>query len=73
MSLFFAELEKLVLLQLNQEEIKDLLIFEDPIPKGKKSGLFPHLYNFLSVTQVSGTWHLERGAFILYKEILLQN
>ena len=73
LSLFFAEHEKLVLLQLNQEEIKDSLIFEDPIPKGERSGLFPHLYNDLLVTQISGVWHLERGAFILPKEILLQS
>ena len=73
LSLFFKEHEKLVLLQLNQEEIKDSLIFEDPIPKGERSGLFPHLYNDLLVTQISGVWHLERGAFILPKEILLQS
>ena len=73
LSLFFTEHEKLVLLQLNQEEIKDSLIFEDPIPKGERSGLFPHLYDDLSVTQVSEVWHLEKGAFILPKEILLQS
>ena len=72
-SLFFTEHEKLVLLQLNQEEIKDSLIFEDPIPKGERSGLFPHLYDDLSVNEVSRVWHLERGAFILPKEILLQS
>lgn len=73
LSLFFEEHEKLVLLQLNQEAIKDSLIFEDPIPKGERSVLFPHLYNELSVRQVTGVWHLERGAFILPKEILLQS
>ena len=73
LSLFFTEHEKLVLLQLNQEEIKDSLIFEDPIPKGERSGLFPHLYDDLSVNQVSRVWHLERGAFILPQEILLQS
>ena len=73
LSLFFAEHDKLVLLQLNQEEIKDSLIFEDPIPKGERSGLFPHLYDDLSVNEVSRVWHLERGAFILPKEILLQS
>ena len=72
-SLFFTEHEKLVLLQLNQEEIKDSLIFEDPIPKGERSVLFPHLYDDLSVNEVSRVWHLERGAFILPKEILLQS
>ena len=73
LSLFFAEHDKLVLLQLNQEEIKDSLIFEDPIPKGERSGSFPHLYTDLSVNEVSRVWHLERGAFILPKEILLQS
>ena len=73
LSLFFKEHEKLVLLQLNQEEIKDSLIFEAPIPKGERSGLFPHLYDDLSVNAVSRVWHLEKGAFILPKEILLQS
>lgn len=72
LSLFFTQHEKLVLLQLKQEEIKDSLIFEDPVPKGELSGLFPHLYSDLAINQVSQMWHLERGAFILPEEILLQ-
>ena len=73
LSLFFAQHEKLVLLQLKQEEINDSLIFEDPVPKGELSGLFPHLYSDLEINQVSQMWHLERGAFILPEEILLQD
>ena len=57
----------------NQEEIKDLLVFEDPIPEGERSGLFPHLYDDLSINKVSRMWHIEKGAFILPKEILLQS
>ena len=73
LSIFFKEHEKLVLLQLNQEEIKDSLVFEDPIPEGERSGLFPHLYDDLSINKVSRMWHIEKGAFILPKEILLQS
>ncbi|MBT5216989.1 MAG: DUF952 domain-containing protein [Gammaproteobacteria bacterium] len=73
LSIFFKEHEKLVLLQLNQEEIKDSLVFENPIPEGERSGLFPHLYDDLSINKVSRMWHIEKGAFILPKEILLQS
>ena len=73
LSLFFTQHEKLVLLQLKQEEIKDSLIFEDPVPEGELSGLFPHLYSDLEINQVSQMWHLERGAFILPEEVLLQD
>lgn len=73
LSLFFTQHEKLVLLQFKQEEIKDSLIFEDPVPKGELSGLFPHLYSDLAINQVSQMWHLERGAFILPEEVLLQD
>ena len=73
LSLFFTQHEKLVLLQLKQEEIKDSLIFEDPVPKGELSGLFPHLYSDLAINQVSQMWHLEGGAFILPEEVLLQD
>ena len=72
LSLFFTQHEKIVLLQLKQEEIKGSLIFEDPVPKDELSGLFPHLYSDLAINQVSQMWLLERGAFILPDEILLQ-
>ena len=73
LSLFFTQHEELILLQIQQEEIKDSLVFEDPVPKGELSGLFPHLYSDLEINQVSQMWHLERGAFILPEEILLQD
>ena len=72
LSFFFAQHKQVVLLQLTQDEIKDALVFEAPVPEGERSGLFPHLYSELAVNQVSQVWHLERGAFILPDDVLLQ-
>ena len=72
LSFFFAQHKQLVLLQLTQDEIEDALVFEAPVPEGERSGLFPHLYSELAVNQVSQVWHLERGAFILPDDVLLQ-
>ena len=72
LSFFFAQHKQVVLLQLTQDEIKDALVFEAPVPVGERSGLFPHLYSELAVNQVSQVWHLERGAFILPDDVLLQ-
>ena len=72
LSFFFAQHKHVVLLQLTQDKIKDALVFEAPVPKDGRSGLFPHLYSELAVNQVSQVWYLERGAFILPDDILLQ-
>ena len=72
LSFFFAQHKQVVLLQLTQDEIKDALVFEAPVLEDEHSGLFPHLYSELAVNQVSQVWHLERGAFILPDDVLLQ-
>ena len=72
LSFFFAQHKQVVLLQLIQDEIKEALVFEAPVPEDERSGLFPHLYSELVVNQVSQVWHLERGAFILPDDVLLQ-
>ena len=72
LSFYFTHHKQVVLLQLTQDEIKDELIFEATVPADKRKGLFPHLYSELLVNQVSQVWYLERGAFILPSEVLLQ-
>ena len=49
LSFFFAEYEKVFLLQLKQSTFKQNLIYETPYPEGKRTGLFPHLYSDLKV------------------------
>ena len=72
LSFFFTQHKQVVLLQLIQDEIEDALVFEAPVPEGERNGLFPHLYSELGVNQISQVWHLERGAFILPDDVLLQ-
>ena len=72
LSFFFAQHQQVMLLQLTQDEINDALVFEAPVPEGERSGLFPHLYSELAINQVSQVWQLERGAFILPDDVLLQ-
>ena len=71
LSLYFSREDQAVLLQLNPDQIKDGFVYEAPISPGKRGGQFPHLYGELNINQVSQVWHLERGAFILPKEVLL--
>jgi uncharacterized protein (DUF952 family) len=67
LTLYFAEQEEAVLLQIKQQIIEDGLTFEH---SEKRGGEFAHLYGDLLVEHTSQTWFLERGAFILPTEIL---
>ena len=74
LSFYFKDSEIVFLLQLDLEKIeKDKLIFEAPIPKdGLRKGSFPHLYCELTTDQISKMWTIERGAFSLPQEVILQ-
>ena len=71
---FFKDSETAFLLQLDMKKIeKDKLIFEEPIPNdGLRKGSFPHLYSELTTDQILKFWPIERGAFILPQEVILQ-
>ena len=74
LSFFFKDSETVLLLQLDMEKIEiNKLIFEGPIPNdGLRKGSFPHLYSELIKDQISKVWTLERGAFSLPQEVILQ-
>ena len=74
LSFYFKDSEIVFLLQLDLEKIeKDKLIFEVPTPNdGLRKGSFPHLYCELLTDQISKTWTIERGAFSLPQEVILQ-
>ena len=69
---FFSQNEALVLLQFNSSDLGDKLIFEEPYPKDKRSGKFPHFYSRLDVDKTSNFWEIDRGAFILPEEVILE-
>ena len=74
LSLFFKDSETVLLLQLDMEKIEiNKLIFEGPIPdNGLRKGSFPHLYSKLTTDQISKVWTIERGAFRLPQEVIIQ-
>jgi len=74
LSFFFKDSETVFLLQLDMEKIDiNRLIYEEPYPNdGLRKGSFPHLYSELTTDQISKVWNLERGAFSLPQEVILQ-
>ena len=72
LSLYFSKEESVVLLQIDQAETNDQLKFEAPIPPGNRTSSFPHYYGDLNTNFVSEIWHLNRGAFEIPIEVMLQ-
>ena len=69
--LYFRELNNVVLLEINTENIKSKLTFEEDI-SGKRSGKFPHLYGKLLTTDISNDWNIERKGFNLPEKVLFE-
>ena len=74
LSFFFQDSDEVILLQLDLEKLdKDKLLYEEPYPnQGERKSAFPHLYSELRTDQIANVWILERGAFNLPEEVLLQ-
>ena len=69
--LYFRELNNVVLLEINTENVKSKLTFEEDI-SGKRSGIFPHLYGKLLTTDISNDWNIERKGFNLPEKVLFE-
>ena len=72
LSLYFAKEESVILLQLDHTNTHDKLKFEAPIPPGDRISSFPHYYGDLNVNLVTKIWHLNRGAFEIPIEVMIQ-
>ena len=72
LSLYFSKEDSVVLLQIDHAQMKDQLKFEAPIPPGNRTSSFPHYYGDLNTNFVSQIWHLNRGAFEIPIEVMLQ-
>ena len=68
----FEKDEDLILIQFNSEDLGSKLVFEEPYPKDKRKGLFPHFYSELKIENISNFWEIQRGAFILPEEVILE-
>ena len=70
--LYFKDQKKVVLLQIDKDNIKDNLVFEKANSE-RRTGTFPHLYGKLATKDVTNIWYLERHAFELPKEVLVES
>ena len=69
LALYFSQEEQVVLLQIKESEIAKDLTYEI---SGKRGGQFAHLYGELSTKKISQFWHLDRSAFNLPNDVMLQ-
>ena len=71
---FFETYEVVYLLELDMDKIdRSKCSYEGPIPNNtKRKGFFPHLYSALKTKQISNVWKLDRGAFNLPLEVILE-
>jgi uncharacterized protein (DUF952 family) len=69
LSLYFLKEEKVILLQINKGDIIEGLTYEYA---DKRGGEFAHFYGELSTDKISQSWHLDRSAFSLPEEVMLE-
>jgi len=69
LSLYFLKEEKVILLQINEGDIIEGLTYEYA---EKRGGEFAHFYGELSTDKISQSWHLDRSAFSLPEEVMLE-
>jgi uncharacterized protein (DUF952 family) len=72
LSLYFSKEESVVLLQIDHAKIHNYLKFEAPAPPGNRTSSFPHYYGDLNTNAISKIWNLNRGAFEIPIEVMLQ-
>jgi uncharacterized protein (DUF952 family) len=69
LSLYFSKEEKVILLQINESDIIEGLTYEYA---DKRGGEFAHFYGELSTDKILQSWHLDRSAFNLPEEVMLE-
>ena len=69
LSLYFLKEEKVILLQINESDIIEGLTYEYA---DKRGGEFAHFYGELSTDKILQSWHLDRSAFNLPEEVMLE-
>ena len=68
LSLYFLKEEKVILLQINENDIIEGLTYEYADKRGCE---FAHYYGELGIEKIAQSWHLVRGAFSLPEEVML--
>ena len=71
LELYFKDSKKLILLQVDEEKIKDKIIYEGS-NSNDRVGKFPHLYDKFNMNAILNKWNITREAFSLPKEVLIE-
>ena len=72
LSMYFQDSSKVMLLEVRHNKVKKILKYEPTNSGSSRKGFFYHLYGDLLIEYVSKFWLLERGAFNIPDEILIQ-
>jgi uncharacterized protein (DUF952 family) len=72
LSLYFENEKRVVLLQIDKSKIKNNLKYEFSGKSINRHGKFPHFYGILDTNMISKIWKLQRSAFCIPQEVLLQ-
>jgi len=72
LSMYFQNSSKVMLLEVSHNKVKKILKYEPTNSGSSRKGFFYHLYGDLLIEYVSKFWLLERGAFNIPDEILIQ-
>ena len=72
LSMYFQDSSKVMLLEVSHIKVKKILKYEPTNSGSSRKGFFYHLYGELLIEYISKFWLLERGAFNIPDEILIQ-
>ena len=72
LSMYFQDSSKIMLLEVSHNKVKKILKYEPTNSGSSRKGFFYHLYGELLIEYISKFWLLERGAFNIPDEILIQ-
>jgi uncharacterized protein (DUF952 family) len=72
LSMYFQDSSKVMLLEVSHNKVKKILKYEPTNSGSLRKGFFYHLYGELLIEYISKFWLLERGAFNIPDEILIQ-
>ena len=70
---YFSKEKSLVLCEIEERNLnRSEYLFEKAVSENRSEQDFPHIYGKLGIEQISKAWKLERNAFQIPKEILLE-
>ena len=71
--LYFKEEKSVVLCEIDESDLnRSEYFFEKTLSNNRSEQEFPHIYGKLSIEQISKTWKLEKEAFQIPEDILLE-